>query len=326
MLIRRFKGATLAEAVEKTRAECGADALLVETRKTRDGYVVVAARPPAPDAKPKTSGPSGPAWTRGFRPLAERGTEFGLSPAILTAIEKAMVGTKIHLGRAGDPALPRVAARILGALIKTEPMNLPDYKVTALVGPTGVGKTTTLAKLAASAVRDRDESVAIITIDTYRVAAVEQLRAFADMLDVPFEVAFTPRDLRRTIAMHASADRILIDTSGRSPFDQKAIAGLRGVLAPSEAACVLCLCAHARRNDALATLSAFSELDPHSVVLTKWDETLTPGEALSVAIEHGLPLTHVTIGQEVPEDIVLADAAALAANVFTPPQAAEAVP
>jgi flagellar biosynthesis protein FlhF len=315
MLMKRISAPTLAEAVAKTRVECGADALLVDTQKTRNGYVIVAAQPPRtvpPARAPKASA----RWTRGFAEIAAHGREFGLSVELLRTIERALLGTKVELGKPGDPALPRVAARMLKALIKTGTLTLPERRIAAFVGATGVGKTTTLAKLAAAATRTRGESIAILTVDTYRVAAVEQLRAFADMLAVPFGVAFTPADLRRLVREHAGADRIFIDTSGRSPFDGKALQALRAMLDPVQATTVLCLCAHARRRDALATLSAFGALDPELVVLTKWDETTAPGEALSAVVEQGLRLSHVTVGQEIPEDIVEASAGALAASAL----------
>jgi hypothetical protein len=135
----------------------------------------------------------------GFAALAERALAFGLSATVLRAVEDAMLGTKVNLARAVDPAVAGIAARILKALIKVEDSSAPAFRVTALLGPTGVGKTTTLAKLAARAQRERGETVAIVTVDTYRVAAVEQLRAYADMLAAPFEVAFTPLDLKRAL-------------------------------------------------------------------------------------------------------------------------------
>ena len=315
MIMKRIHGTTLQGALAKARQECGPDTVLVETRRTSDGYVLVAARP---DPKPKTVPATPPAlgWTRGFAPVAAAAERFGLSAAVLRALENALLGTRVSLARAGDPAVPGVAAKVLQALIPTTSLRT---QVTAFVGPTGVGKTTTLAKLAAEAIRDRGESVAILTVDTWRVAAVEQLRAFADMLSVPCEVAFTPLDLARLVREHASCDRILIDTSGRSPFDRSALHALAGTLEPSRATVALCVPAGLRRADAEATLDAFATLNPACAVLTKWDETKVPGEVLSLLIEKGLPLSHVTIGQRVPEDILVADAQALAAEALDLP-------
>lgn len=265
-------------------------------------------------------------WSPGFGPFAERAARFGLSPTILRAVEKALAGTAVRLDREGDPALPNLAARVLAGLIPTTDLDGADPEVVALVGPTGVGKTTTLAKLAAGWIAD-GRSVAVLTIDTYRIAAVEQLRAYADLLGVRCEVAFTPADLARHVADLAGIDRILIDTSGRSPLDGRAIEAMRAALSRAKPRTLLCLPAAARRADAADWLDGFAALRPHAAVLTKWDETRAPGEALSLAIERNLPLSHVTVGQEVPDDIVHADPRSLAtfALGMHPDQALETV-
>lgn len=316
MMLRRIQAPTLPEALEQVERECGKGALLVETRRTTKGYLVVAAQaPPVRDSKPRKV-TMGRHWLPGFAPIARKALTFGLSEAVLAAIEDAMIGTRVQLDRTGDPAVKGIAARILRALIKTEDTATPPYRVCALLGPTGVGKTTTLAKLAANAQRERGESVAIVTIDTYRVAAVEQLRAYADMLQVPFEVAFTPLDLKRALQRFAHVDRVFIDTSGRSPFDTEALAQARGSLEAARAATLLCVPAGLRRVDAEATLAAFEPVGVDAVAITKWDETRVPGETLSLCVEQGLRIAHVTVGQEVPADIVRADAGALAASAL----------
>lgn len=317
MLLKRIEGKSLPEALERVRSECGDDALVVETRATRSGYLVVAARREV-EARPRDqAGRVGAIskWTQGFRGLAERATDFGVSHVVLGAVERALLGTRIELSRPGDPALANVATRVLAGLIRTTTA-LEDLttecRTLALVGPTGVGKTTTLAKLAARA-RGRGERVAIVTLDTYRVAAVEQLRAFADLLAVPFTVAFTASDLRRAVAQHAECDRIFVDTTGKSPRDSAALPLLEGYLRAGECSTALCLAAGTNRRDSDVVLGAYDALGVDAVCLTKWDETVVPGESLSAVIERGLPLSHLGIGQEVPADIVDADARAIAA-------------
>ncbi len=315
MLLRRIQAPTLSDALTQVERECGQGALLVETRRTPKGYLVVAAK--AQKALPAARRTLGArVWTPGFAALAQRALAFGLSEKVLIAVEEAMLGTRVNLTRPGDPAAESIAARILKALIKTEDTASHVFRVTALLGPTGVGKTTTLAKLAACAQRERGESVAIITVDTYRVAAVEQLRAYADMLQVPFEVAFTPLDVKRALQRFTHVDRVFLDTSGRSPFDHQALAQARGTLDAARPACLLCLPAGMRRVDAEAALAAFEPIGVDALAITKWDETKVPGESLSLCIENGLGIAHVTVGQEVPADIVRADAGALAASAF----------
>jgi flagellar biosynthesis protein FlhF len=316
MILKSIEGRTLAEAIGKAQKECGKDALLVETRRRGDGYVIVAARPPVAAAAKPRAGDAGRAhgFAKGFRPLAEKALDFGLPRELLLAVEQALAGTKVAVARAGDPALPRVAARMLASLIPVT--TLDSQRVVALVGPTGVGKTTTLAKLAARAARERGERVVLVTVDTWRIAGVEQLRAFAELIGAPCEVAFTPHALEAILEKHAGADRIFVDTSGRGPRDAPAIDALRRTLAGRGIACALCLPAALRRVDAEAVLAACAALAPTAAILTKWDETRVPGEALATLILAGLPLAHVTTGQSVPDDLFPAEAHALAAVAF----------
>jgi flagellar biosynthesis GTPase FlhF len=315
MMLRRIQAPTLPQALAEVERACGQGALLIETKRTARGYLVVATEAPKTRPAPRRAA-AGRHWTAGFAPLARRALRFGLSEQVLVAIEDAMHGTRVDLAHPGDPAVGSIAARILKALIKTADLAAGAFKVTALLGPTGVGKTTTLAKLAARAQRERGESVAIVTVDTYRVAAVEQLRAYADMLQVPFEVAFTPLDVKRALQRLAHVDRLFLDTSGRSPFDREALAQARGTLEGTGAAGLLCLPAGTRRVDAEAALAAFDPLGVDAVALTKWDETAVPGEALSLCIEGGVPIACVGVGQEVPADLVGADPGALAASAL----------
>lgn len=324
MLLKRIEASSLPEALARVRTECGDDALVVETRSTRAGYLVVAARPdlrlPPLDQTGHPSPVRPSRWTRGFRPLAERAEDFGLSARLLQAIERALLGTKVDLSRPGDPALQTLCPRVLQSLIRLEPRFEgrsvhPDFRGIALVGPTGVGKTTTLAKLAGRAVA-AGQDVAILTLDTYRVAAVEQLRAFADLLDVPLEVAFTPQDLRRQLQLHSGRDRVFIDTTGRSPLDRDTLQALGGTLSGSGVAALLCLAAGTRRRDAECVLDAYDRVGCDGVCLTKWDETTVPGETLSAVVERGLGLSFVGTGQEVPADLAPADAAELAQAAF----------
>ena len=316
MLLKRIKAPTLNEALEKVQAECGPDALVVETQHSASGCIIVAARPPEKGSRDVQKAAPLRRWTRGFTALAEQALRLGISNRVITAVEDALIGTSVNLERPGDPALPGLATRVLEALIHTDPLALPEHRITAFVGPTGVGKTTTLAKIAAKARRDNGQDIAILSLDTYRIAAVEQLRAFTDMMEVPFEVCFTPLDLRQALDRHAAADRIFIDTTGRSPFDKDAIDLMAATVGVGRGTSVLCMPAGLRRADAQAVLTGYRRLSPQAVVLTKWDETEVPGETLSLLIEQGIPVSHVTTGQEVPEDIVVANAMTLAASAF----------
>lgn len=319
MLLKRIEAKTLPEAIERVRTECGADALVVETRPTRDGYLVVASKPEPQPTRRDQAGTTSflSKWTRGFRPLAEKASDFGMSKPILQAVERALLGTRVELSQPGDPALPNLASRVLAALVHHEPRveSADGFQTLALVGPTGVGKTTTLAKLAARA-KDRGERVAIITLDTYRMAAVEQLRSFAELLDVPFSVALSTNDVRRAIEENLYADRIFIDTTGKSPRSRESLPMLESTLRAAGAHTLLCMAAGTRQRDAKVVLDAYEPVGIDAVCLTKWDETVAPGESLAAVVEQGLPLSHLCIGQEVPSDIVVANGLQIAQAAF----------
>lgn len=320
MLLKRIEAKTLPEAIERVRTECGSDALVVETKATRNGYLVVAGQKetvttPTRDQAGSTSFLS--KWTKGFRPLAEKATDFGISKTILQAVERALLGTRVELSRPGDPALPNLASRVLAALVHHEPRVESEggFQTIALVGPTGVGKTTTLAKLAARA-KERGERIAIITLDTYRMAAVEQLRSFAELLDVPFSVATSTNDVRRAIDENIQADRIYIDTTGKSPRCRESLPKLESTLRAVSANTLLCMAAGTRARDSKIVLDAYESMGVDAVCLTKWDETVAPGESLATIVEQGLKLSHLCIGQEVPNDIVIANGKDIAQAAF----------
>lgn len=190
-------------------------------------------------------------------------------------------------------------------------------KVVALVGPTGVGKTTTIAKLAAN-LRLRDGvKMGLVTVDTYRVAAVEQLRTYADIIDLPMKVVTSPREMRRAIDELSGMDLVLIDTAGRSPRDELKIQELKSFLAEAqvnEVHLVLSLVSSAR--SLAATAGQFASVGTTSVVFTKLDEAVEMGVLLSAARQIPLPISYLTTGQDVPDDIESAEASRIARLVL----------
>ncbi|HEX6988733.1 MAG TPA: hypothetical protein VF282_04635, partial [Bacillota bacterium] len=174
----------------------------------------------------------------------------------------------------------------------------------AFVGPTGAGKTTTLAKLASRAVLVEGRRVALITLDTYRVGAVEQLQTYAEILDVPLFVAYTAEDLRQALDRAGHADLVLIDTAGRGPADAVGIARLRQALAQVQVDQIqLVMTAGTRVLDAQYLGATYRRLGPNRLLLTKLDETLALGGILEIPALLGLPVSYFTFGQSVPDDI-----------------------
>ena len=186
-------------------------------------------------------------------------------------------------------------------------------RLVALVGPTGVGKTTTIAKLAANFHLREKRRVGLITVDTYRIAAVEQLRTYADIIDLPMEVVSTPREMREAAARLAHLDLILLDTAGRSPRDEVKIRELKSMLSEARADEVhLVLTSVAAPVSLIKTAQHFREVGATSLLLTKLDEATGLGNLLPLLRSCDLPLSYITNGQNVPDDIRPADSKHLA--------------
>lgn len=176
----------------------------------------------------------------------------------------------------------------------------------ALIGPTGVGKTTTIAKLAAAAI-DAGSRVALITIDTFRIAAVEQLKIYGEIMNLPVEVIFRPDQLPLALEQHRDKDLILIDTAGRSPRDRSRIDELADFLGEkSGIENWLVLSAHTHERQLQKVVEMFSRVPIASLVFTKLDECESWGSLLNLPTRTSLPLACLTNGQQVPEDLILA--------------------
>ncbi|HTI50269.1 MAG TPA: flagellar biosynthesis protein FlhF [Planctomycetaceae bacterium] len=182
-------------------------------------------------------------------------------------------------------------------------------RVVALIGPTGVGKTTTIAKLAANFRLREGIRMGLVTVDTYRIAAVEQLRTYAEIIDLPMKVVTSPREMRRALDELSGLDLVLIDTAGRSPRDELKIQELKSLLTEAQVDdvhLVLSLVASARSLQ--ATAEKFAPAGATAMILTKLDEAVGMGTLLSVARRVPLPVSYLTTGQDVPDDIEHAQA------------------
>lgn len=201
--------------------------------------------------------------------------------------------------------------------------------VVALVGPTGVGKTTTIAKLAATYRLRQGRSVALITADTYRIAAVDQLRTYASIIGLPLRVVLTPGEMSAAVDALSSHDVVLIDTAGRSQRNTERLAELAEFLAaarPSETHLVL---STAASQDVLVNAAeSFAVLRPNRVILTKLDEAVNFGVVVNVMQRLESQLSFITTGQEVPDHIEPGRAERLARMILEPEAgvAAMAVP
>jgi len=182
-----------------------------------------------------------------------------------------------------------------------------EFRTLVFIGPTGVGKTTTLAKLAARYSLNYQEKVGLITIDHFRIGAVDQLKAYAEIIDLPLEVVFTPQDLTGALTRLQDCDRIMVDTAGRATGNLTQINELSDyidLLLPAEVHLVIS--ATTRWQDIRFITSSFSKLHYNRLLITKLDETASYGAILNSAYYANQPLVYITNGQSVPDHLKLA--------------------
>ena len=251
-----------------------------------------------------------------YTELVDSGLEETLALEFVFALKREAIP-----GEISDPALCR--ARLVkmvedefeaAASIAATP---GQQRVVALIGPTGVGKTTTIAKLAANLKLRDGVRMGLVTVDTYRIAAVEQLRTYAEIIDLPMKVVTTSMEMRRALDEFSDMDLVLIDTAGRSPRDELQIGELKSLLADAKVDEVhLVLSLTAGLEFLTATVEHFSSVGTSSLVLTKLDEAQELGVMLNLARRVGLPVSYLTTGQDVPDDIEPAETQRMARLVL----------
>jgi flagellar biosynthesis protein FlhF len=242
-------------------------------------------------------------------------------------VELVLGRVRVELRGAGaaelGPALRAAAVDAVAALLpvaapapaaRAGPTGRP--RLIAVAGATGVGKTTTVAKLAAELRMARGMRVGLVAADAFRVGAFEQLRTYARIIDAPVRAADSPASARDAVAAMADCDVLLVDTPGRAPRDAARIAEVAAILAavrPDETHLVVSGAASA--GGQLEAARAFGAVSPTRVVLSKLDEAGSPGSLVAAVRASGVSASWFTTGQEVPDDIEPADARAFAARL-----------
>lgn len=180
-------------------------------------------------------------------------------------------------------------------------------KLVYFIGPTGVGKTTTIAKIASRLSVVEKKKIVLLTADTYRIAAAEQLRTYANILEVPFRIIYTPQEIRTAIEDYAAYDYIFVDTSGHSQknTDQRddTLALLRAADGQAEKEVYLVVSATTKYRDLLNIADTYQKLTDFRLVFTKLDETQCQGNLFNLRLHTDAPMSYVTCGQNVPHDI-----------------------
>jgi flagellar biosynthesis protein FlhF len=337
MRVKKFEGATMRDAIAKVKAELGDQAVIISTRQVRRGLlgsaVEISAAVDTEDTAPEPtlSGPSTGGPVPSSQPRNDQELEKLIAPLrselrSLRALvrtsgenrgttelraELAELRKLVETLARPAPAAPAPSRRAATqhdtrASRTTQPGDTPltapsTGSAVMLVGPTGAGKTTTIAKIAARAALIDGRRVALVTLDNYRVGGVEQIRTFADLIGIPLEVAENPAGLGELI--EPSNDLTLIDTAGRSPRDAAAIAELASHIAGLDLEVHLVIPAGATTAQIDELISRYSALAPTRLLFTKLDECDRAPELALSPTRTGLPITWVTTGQAVPEDI-----------------------
>jgi len=246
--------------------------------------------------------------------LIQREVADEIAREMITHVQRDMTGTQIM----SADLVRQKLVKVMNDMISTAgpiSYNLNGRaRVVTLIGPTGVGKTTSIAKIAANLKLRSNKKVGLITIDTYRIGAIDQLRMYAQIIDVPLKVVLTPTELKETIeSMRDSLDVILIDTAGRSQNDELKIKELKTFIdaaAPDEVHLVLA--GTANHSHLLSAADKFKSIGYDRLIFTKLDEVISFGVVLSVLRKVDASISYITTGQDVPDDIEVAGSRKLA--------------
>lgn len=208
-----------------------------------------------------------------------------------------------------DHALADVYQKMILKFGKAVPIEKDNkgLRVIFFVGPTGVGKTTTIAKIASKFRLEQKRKVALFTADTYRIAAAEQLRTYANILEVPFRVIYSVEELRRGVQDFKNYDFILVDMAGHSPQNpalrENMNTFIHGLGEGIEKEVHLVLSATTKYKDLLSIVESYQDIEDYRIIFTKVDETMTLGNLLNLKLHTGAGLSYITCGQNVPDDI-----------------------
>ena len=284
-----------------------------------------------------TSGHSAPGATnRQLSASAERVKTAGNSKA-LSSLYQLLLGQEVDRSIASElieefkriPGSPETLAESdlkfhvasileeMGALSDRDRFEEKSQQVAAFVGTTGVGKTTTIAKLAALQSSRHNKQVALITIDNYSIAAMEQLRTYAKILGIQIEAAVNSAELKRAIKNFKDKDLIFIDTPGINPKNQESIEELHTVLSKIDNLQThLVLSATTKERDLIAVTDAFKNIGVHRLLFTKIDESRTVGNIVNLLIRTEIPVSYLCCGRKVPDDIEEGSVETLIETIF----------
>ncbi len=255
--------------------------------------------------------------SEGFSKIRKKLAKQEVEDFLIQKMIRGMIAEKIDPEKL-DEVTQWLNRFVSGALKIAPPSPAANFqKVLAFVGPTGVGKTTTLAKLAARFSLMERKKVAMITADTYRIAATEQLRTYGKIMGIPVEVADSANDIAGLLAKHKNMDMVLVDTAGRSPSSDEQLEELKEFIAKSHADEIhLVISATTKYFDMIRIIERFGAVAPlNRMIFTKLDETRFYGAFLNLMNNFQIPLSYYSIGQNVPDDLEVPEIHSLAERI-----------
>ena len=229
---------------------------------------------------------------------------------IIEEIKEAIIEQLTFEKQQDESSVRDAIADILSQyIVEPEPFSFEqNKKVIIFIGPTGVGKTTTLAKLAANMVLVEKKKIGLVTSDTFRIAAVEQLKTYSEIIGVPLSIIYSPSEIFNAIQEYKDKDLVLVDTAGRSHKDKYQLMELKSLIKTSmDYEVYLVISATTKYSDCLEIIKSYSFLDNYKLLFTKMDETSSYGAILNVSYVTKQPISYMTAGQSVPDDIEIAD-------------------
>jgi flagellar biosynthesis protein FlhF len=307
MHLKKYRRATVREALRAVREELGLDALVLSTDMVPApgvrgwmGATVVevtaaAERLPVSEFRPELDDPQ---QTRAAREIAARLQAGGMDPALAREVADALPTGRRRA--ATDDAVRRALTGQMEAVAAADEAYAP---IEVFVGPPGVGKTTTIAKIAAQERARNGQRLGLLAADGFRVGAVEQLRTFAEIMGSPFAAARSPHELEQVLATTRSRVPLLLDTAGRSPKDEASREMFRVLAGRRDVRTHLVLPAATTPAMARRTFERFGDARPSRVVLTKLDESDGIAPLLGVLRDSGISLSYFGTGQRVPDDL-----------------------
>ncbi|PIE77282.1 MAG: flagellar biosynthesis protein FlhF [Clostridiales bacterium] len=249
--------------------------------------------------------------TSAVNPILEKLRAQNVSPAVVDEIDRRVA--LLALDQADNMAIYAANTGVVIRDMIGEPYSMESVngarQVFFFVGPTGVGKTTTLAKIAAKLSLIDEKRVALITADTYRIAAVDQLKTYSEILSIPLDVVYEAEDVVAVLEKRADYDYILVDTAGRNHKLAEGKDDLKALIdAANQAHVFLVMSLTSSAQDIESILKSYAFLEDYKLIFTKMDEAETLGSLLNAKYISNKPLSFITNGQSVPDDIVEADA------------------